>query len=240
MQGLKRTGIPKLIEPEDVQRRVARALKTLWALPDKERAMLAKQTQWPFATIDDRGDLNSQAENAAYLAELDAERLNRFRPTPADIADLHTALRWFNALGLDEKLRVQLIRKGRMPLSPEQWLIWWRVKGLSFASIARRTNTNDETARRRTASAWHIVWSYWNMAEFARLRRARDGAAPARSAQQQDEGGGGEPREGNGKPDNAAAVQPARDETGLRGAGPESSGGDRPERVRGAARGRQR
>jgi len=231
----KKTGLPKLIEPEDVQRRIERALRTLWAIPDKERAMLAKQTQWPFATVDDRGDLNSQAENAAYLAELDAERLNRFRPTSADITDLHTALSWFNALRLDEKTRVQLIRKGRQPLSPEQWLIWWRVKGLSFASIARRTSTNDETARRRTAAAWHICWQHANIAEYARLRRARDGGAGRN---------GGTPAvmegasigAGDGVSGQTAPVQPERDEAGLRGAGPEGRGGDRQEPVRAAAR----
>lgn len=234
MQPYKKTGLPKLIEPEDVERRVERALKTLWALPDKERAMLARQTQWPFATVDDRGDLNSQAENAAYLAEIEAERLNRFKPTPADIADMHTALRWFNALGLDEKTRKQIILKGRLPLSPDQWLIWLRVKGLSFASIARRRNLpNDETARRRLAAAWHIVWQHANFSIHAQLRRARSVTpGPALAA---DARGGGETA---GSREPTAAIQPARDETGLRGTGSQGGRGDREKPAARAARGR--
>ncbi len=173
MQQFKKTGLPVVIQPADVERRVERALKTMWSLPDKDRARLAKQTQWPFATIDDRGDLNSQAENSEYLAEIAAEQRNRFQPTPADLQDMNTALAWFNHIRLEEKTRMQLIRKGRIPLSPEQWLIWWRTRGLSFAAIAKRNSTSDETARRHTAAAWNAIWQVANAAEYARIIAAR-------------------------------------------------------------------
>lgn len=166
-----KANLPVLITPVEVEARVERALKTLWALPDRERSWLGARANWPFATIDDRADLNAQAENAAELKEMEALRLARFKPSPADVAQMHEALAWFNALGLTPKVRQQLIAAGRLPLSPEQWLVWWRAKGLSYANIARRINKSDETARTRYANAIHICWQHANLAANARLRR---------------------------------------------------------------------
>lgn len=144
---------------EDVERRVLRACKTVRALGDRERSWLARQAVWPFATIDTWDDKLAQADNYAELRALEAERAVRFRPTPADHSDLHTALEWFNSLSLEPKLRRQMIVSGRQPFGPEQRVIWLRSLDWSFIEIGKRLGgISDDTARTRYVDALKLAW----------------------------------------------------------------------------------
>lgn len=177
----KRKGFPRLIARDDVVRRVTRALQTMWSLGDSDLAKLRRQTQWPFATVDDWGDLNSQAENAEYLSQIKAEAAARFRPTPADHSDMNTALAWFNAIGLAPAERVKALKAGRVPMTFEQKLVWYTAKGWGAAAIARRLKDDDERAvRRKIERAWDDVDAKANAIENFRRNAARRGAPAAR------------------------------------------------------------
>jgi hypothetical protein len=172
MISTKKRGFPRLLERDDVVRRVTRALQTMWSLNDGDLAKLRRQTQWPFATIDDLGDLNCQAENKAYLDELKAQAASRFRPSPADHSDMNVALAWFNAIGLAPAERAKAMRAGRIPLTFEQKLIWNSVKGWSVAAIARRLKDDERSVRRKLDRAWDEVDATANASENVRRRLA--------------------------------------------------------------------
>lgn len=142
---------------EDVAHGIDRGLRTLWAMRDPEARYLAAgaRVAWP-AIIRDFADLVAQAENPDNAAPR-----ARFEPARRDLDLLHDRLAWFNALSLPEKLRRQLIRAGKLPLSPEQRVIWQYAKGLSFRDIGKRLGgISDETARKRYWDAVHIAWRH--------------------------------------------------------------------------------
>lgn len=170
----KRRGFPRMLPYDDVVRRASRALQTMWSLGDSDLAKLRRQTQWPFATVDDWADLTAQAENAEYLSELKAQEARRFQPTPADHSDMNTALAWFNAMGLAPAEREKAVRAGKVPLTFEQKLIWYTVKGWSPAAIARRLAADEPSTRRKIDRAWEILDAHANLIE-CRRRFARPG-----------------------------------------------------------------
>ena len=156
-----RVGCSAPLSVEDVAHGLDRGLRTLWAIRDPEARFLSAgaRVAWP-AIIRDFADLVAQAENPDNAAPRD-----RFEPTRADLSLIHDRLAWFNALSLPEKTRRQLIRAGKLPLSPEQRPIWMRAKGLSFRQIGHRLGgISDETARKRYWDACHIAWRHATLA----------------------------------------------------------------------------
>lgn len=118
------------IDIRTVERRVYRAMKTLRALPDREKRFLEFGSMWPPYV---------QASIDAY-ASVDAPA-PRFCPTPFDVSDFLTALSWARHLSKDE------------------WnILWWRSFDFSFGLIAKYIGRSDETARRKYRDVMIDVW----------------------------------------------------------------------------------
>ena len=119
-------------------------------------------------------DLTDPQGNAAYLAEIEFARLNRFRPTPAGLADMHAALSYFNALSQPPRWRAQMIRAGKLPFSAEQRLIWWRMRGVSFSEIGKRLGgISYERSRQKYWQAIEKCERAGRRAKAAERRRSR-------------------------------------------------------------------
>lgn len=133
----------------EVEMRIVRAWRYDIAMPDRERAQLASKICWP-AYTHDRGDLNAQAENAAYLAEIerDASRRRSWISKAAE-NDYLTAMGWVRdvaARGLKPR-RMRKSKKGRS-LDIRQFcrLVAW---GHTWKTIGEADGTNGDGAARR-------------------------------------------------------------------------------------------
>lgn len=155
-----------------VEARLNSALRVLFTLSDSEWRFLnaGSRVAWPhyMPTLD---DLKAQAENQSNLDPKPA----RYKATPRERSAMDEALGWFRALNLDPKSRARMIRAGREPFSPDQKLIVARVKGATFASIAKKRGTSDDTARRAVAAAYARC--------LAAAEAARQPATAARAAE---------------------------------------------------------
>jgi hypothetical protein len=106
------------------------AMKTLRAVPDKERRFFIVRSSSP-DYIRDYID--------AYDPEADTQP--RFQPTPADVSDYLTALSWVRHLDL------------------AAWrILWWRSFDVSFGLIGKKIGRSDETARKRYETAITDAW----------------------------------------------------------------------------------
>ncbi len=123
--------VKDLITVNDAERRILRACKTVRVVPDREQRFLRYSgPAYVKSIVQDFRD--------AYNSD---EAKNKFRPTPADISDMLTALSWANILAQNE------------------WrYIWWRSFDISFGVIAGRIGRSDETARKRYRDAILKVW----------------------------------------------------------------------------------
>ena len=125
------TAMCSIIECEE---RIMRAMRTLRAMPDKERRFFVLKSGMP---------AHVQEQIDAYAA-VDA-RPPRFAPTPFDVGDYLTALSWARHLPRN------------------QWrILWWRSFGLSFGQIAAYIGRSDETARRNFKEAIIDAWTAAN------------------------------------------------------------------------------
>jgi hypothetical protein len=130
-----KTPAPKIISScrvprSEVQERLAVAMKTLRALPDRERRFFVVKSTSP--------DYVHEYIDAYNSVD---EVLPKFRPTPSDVSDCLVALSW-----------VRHMRK-------EQWqILWWRSFELSFGVIATYIGRSDETARKRYEEAVTDAW----------------------------------------------------------------------------------
>lgn len=127
---------------DNVERRFIRAIRTIHVLPEPGARFLRYNggSIW-------RNSVNSSEEAYGYTEE----RLPRFRPTPADVSDVLTALSWARPLERNE-LR----------------LVEWRARGLSYRHIAARIGRSDETARRRYLDVMLKVWVEANSRKMPR------------------------------------------------------------------------
>jgi hypothetical protein len=113
----------------EVQTRLMRAMKTLRAIPDREKALLRLRSSSP----------DYIQEAGAYNSEPAAER--PFTPTPRDLSDYLTALSWTRHL------------------HEKDWrVLWLRSFDFSFGLIAEFIGRSDETARRRFDAIITDVW----------------------------------------------------------------------------------
>jgi hypothetical protein len=137
----------------EVERRVIRAMKTIRALPDKER-------KWIYGTGETCLARMMVQEWNAYGAD---EVRIPFRPTPFDVSDCLKALTWLRGL---EKNEVKYF--------------WWRSFDVSFAMIAAYTGRSDETARRRFKDVVYKAW--WNACSQVSQTRGQTGTNAGREA----------------------------------------------------------
>lgn len=137
------------ITHEDVAQRLIRALRLDTAMGDRERGALRAKILWP-DYLHDRADLNSQAENAIWLkqVEMDAARVRSW-DTKAARDDYLEVMGWIvelGRLGLESRRRVRKRRERSLSLVEfiRRVALDW-----DFKTIGHRDGTNDEGARRR-------------------------------------------------------------------------------------------
>lgn len=164
-----------LISLEEVTRRIDRAVLTAKHMQDPEWRFLSagSRVNWP-AYVYDKDDRDSQKENQSNL---DAPP-QRFEPSRSDLSDLDRAWDWFRAMNMPEKQMRAAVLARKLPLSPDQKLIWWRATGASNAAIAHELGVSDETARRRVNNAYARLHAIADGQIRHRLDDAR--RAPAR------------------------------------------------------------
>jgi len=115
---------------EEVETRLMRAMKTLRAMPDRERRFFGMKSGMP-EHVQDQIDAYASVEVLAP----------RFRPSPFDVSDYLRALSWARHL------------------QRSQWqFLWWRSFDFSFGLMAKYTGQSDETARRRYREALTDAW----------------------------------------------------------------------------------
>jgi hypothetical protein len=106
------------------------AMKTLRALPDKERRFFVVRSTSP-EYVQEYID----AYNAIEMI------IPEYRPTPADVSDCLVALSWIRHL------------------HKNQWkILWLRSFELSFGLIGKYIGRSDETARKRFDEAVTDAW----------------------------------------------------------------------------------
>lgn len=118
------------VSRSDVELRLLTAMKTLRALPDRERRFFIVKSSSPDYV---------QESVTAYAAVEDLGP--RFQPSPAEISDCLHALAWVRHLELSA------------------WrILWWRSFDLSFGVIGKQIGRSDETARKRFDTAVTDAW----------------------------------------------------------------------------------
>lgn len=119
---------------KEVETRVLRAMRTLRAVPDRERRFFIIKSGHP-QHVQEQIDAYASVQAMAP----------RFAPTPFDVSDYLTALSWARHI------------------SKNDWrIIWWRSFDLSFGLIANYIGRSDETARRKYKEAIIDVWAAAN------------------------------------------------------------------------------
>lgn len=114
----------------DVERRLMTAMKTLRAVPDRERRFFIVKSSSPDYV---------QESVTAYAAVEDIGP--RFQPTAAEVSDCLTALSWVRHL------------------DRAAWqMLWWRSCDLSFGVIGKYIGRSDEAARKRFETAVTDAW----------------------------------------------------------------------------------
>ena len=134
-----RKAAPKVVSTcriprSDVHERLMTAMKTLRAIPDREKRFFVVKSTSP-DYVHDYIDAYNSVE----------ELMPKFRPSPANVSDCLVALSW-----------VRHMRK-------DQWqILWWRSFELSFGLIAQYIGRSDETARKRFEEAVTDAWAAAN------------------------------------------------------------------------------
>lgn len=135
----ERRPAPKIVSScrvprSEVERRVLTAMKTVRALPDRERKFFIIKSSSP-EYIHEYMDAYNSVEAI----------MPRFRPTPSDISDCLVALSWIRHL------------------PKKSWqILWWRSFELSYGLIAKYIGRSDETARKRFEEAITDAWAAAN------------------------------------------------------------------------------
>ncbi|AYD02214.1 DUF6362 family protein [Neorhizobium sp. NCHU2750] len=114
----------------EVEGRLMTAMRTLRAMPDRERRFFIVKSSSPDYV---------QESVTAYASVEDIGP--RFQPSPADVSDCLYALAWVRHL------------------DRAAWqILWWRSFELSFGVIGKYIGRSDETARKRFETAITDAW----------------------------------------------------------------------------------
>ena len=115
---------------KEVEERLMRGMKTLRALPDRERRFFIVKSSSP-----------DYIREYIDAYDPDDDIQPRFQPTPKDISDYLTALSWVRHL------------------DRSAWkILWARSFGVSFGLIGKEIGRSDETARKRFEVAVTDAW----------------------------------------------------------------------------------
>lgn len=165
---------------DEVRNRLYWAIKTLQALRDPEWKFLTagNRVNWP-TTVAEYADLVARDEN--HDNKDSALRKSKFEPSRAHLRDMDEPLEWFLVLNLKPAERMALIRKGKLPLSPEQWLVWWRARDISYSTVAKHIGGNNEAARRGTDAVFKRLTAIANEPARVEARRVRATAIDPRA-----------------------------------------------------------
>lgn len=118
----------------DVWGKLESAMRTLRAMPDRERRFFAVKSGYP-DFVRDYIDAYASADAIAP----------RYQPSPQEVSEYLDILAWTRHL------------------EQRDWkLLWWRSFGLSFGIIADYIGRSDETARKRFENALTDVWTAAN------------------------------------------------------------------------------
>lgn len=179
-----RTYVPRYASPripyiseEEVFARTLTAIRTLKAMPDRERRFLLAGTKaaWP-ATLVEWSDLLAQAEQTPD----DIEPREKITPKRSEISDALVAGEWFAKLALlpenvDEFHRVvEGYRAGRLktPQVEDQRFLTLHSQGWSLKLIGSRFKLDENQAERRL---YEIARNLWRIAnQTARIVKPGD------------------------------------------------------------------
>lgn len=168
------------VTEDEVRNRLYWAIKTLQALRDPEWKFLTagNRVNWP-TTIAEYADLVARDEN--HDNKDSALRKAKFVPSRAHLRDMDEPLEWFLVLNLKPAERQTLIRQGKLPLSDEQWLVWWRARDISYSTVAKNIGGTNENARRRTDAVFGRLTAIANEPARVEARRVRAAAVHSRA-----------------------------------------------------------
>jgi hypothetical protein len=114
----------------EVEDRLMRGMKTLRAVPDRERRFFIVKSSSP-----------DYVREYLDAYDPDDDIQPRFQPSPRDISDYLTALAWVRHL------------------DRAAWrILWWRSFDVSFGLIGKQIGRSDETARKRFETAITDAW----------------------------------------------------------------------------------
>lgn len=114
----------------DIERRLMTGMKTLRAVPDRERRFFVLKSSSP-----------DYIREYIDAYDPDDDIQPRFQPTPIDVSDYLTALSWVRHL------------------DKAAWrILWWRSFDVSFGLIGKKIGRSDETARKRYETAITDAW----------------------------------------------------------------------------------
>jgi hypothetical protein len=118
----------------EVWEKLESAMKTLRAMPDRERRFFAVKSGYP-DFVRDYIDAYASVEAIAP----------RYQPTPQEVSEYLEILSWSRHL------------------AQRDWkLLWWRSFGMSYGVMAEYIGRSDETARKRFENALTDVWTAAN------------------------------------------------------------------------------
>lgn len=119
---------PLAVAMDSIRDQLFTAIRTLVAIPDREKGWLQVRSAWP-ATLREEAEVFANAVETGGRYE--AMRLERVRPSPSDIDAMIPCLLWM--VWLTEK---------------ERHLIWMRAFSVPWWKIAAKYNITEVTAHR--------------------------------------------------------------------------------------------
>lgn len=156
-----------VISEDEVFARVVTAIKTLKAMPDRERRFLMAGTKSGWVqTLVEWSDLVAQAE----LPQDELDVRDRYEPKRAEISDAIIAGEWFAKLAVllwnvDEFERcLGRYRAGsaKSPQVDDQKILNWYAAGWSLKLIGERLGFNEHQIERRLSEIRLALWSIAN------------------------------------------------------------------------------
>lgn len=168
------------VTEDEVRNRLYWSIRTLQALRDPEWKFLTagNRVNWP-ATIAEYADLQAREEN--HDNKDSALRKRKWQPSREHLRDMDEPLEWFQVLNRPPAERLELIRLGMLPLSEDQWLVWWRARDISYSTVAKNIGGTNENARRRTDAVFRRLTAIANEPARIEARRIRAAAVHSRA-----------------------------------------------------------
>lgn len=133
-----------IIDPVEVEERLMRAHKTLWAMPDLNYHLSQSSMPEYLDPLDPE-----------YMAKLQA-RFERFKPSPFDVSDCLIALGWLIGMQPNEKKIIEMV-----------------AEDMEFKQIAEVIGRDVRTAKNRYRNAISNAWLYASIEKEKTANRKR-------------------------------------------------------------------